>query len=977
MSTISLPKIAAAALLAVLALGLSAPCAAQSYKYEWGRRLMEDYRFDDMAEKVFQDMTKGSDRDEKIWGRKGLADLKRRQALRADDFKVRDALNEESLEMLREVTKSLPRNTPQYFDVLFELSENLLTIVNEDIGLIEEGKVPNDLYEETVKRDENRLNEAEQIFVRAQGSFDPNSPDENIQNLIKEGSLNQQRVRLLRAELIGTDRKLLLSPNRKTILIEARDGLEDFGILNEGTGWGYLAYLWMGRVQAALYESKEPGIEPRAVIGNYDAVFRDMTSGEELDAYRVRMASIAYNWGFQFLGRHGLSEEIIKRGEEMVKLFKERGLEYEFNGQMALIQLARAYQDAGRGEGALKIAAKVSDMGGYPGLEADKIMSLVIRTALNKEQFKPAELAAGANGAFLAARRNPEKYKEAIELYQNVVANLDQLTDAVEREKLGRLALYRMGVAYDELGFDMESYVALEECYKRFNTENVPADNKDFNSKVERYWRAVAGDIVRSSNGAKYAKSLEQEAQSWIIAHPPKGSTEGVVALKWRAAENARRQRDYPKAIKLYKEIATNPSEYQERAMVKAAVCGVYLLKDQGEGTQTAEAWVTAAKEFEDYIAYTKANPTEEEAKIEARKTALVEAWFQISECYNEAAQLEQDLAKKKSYLQKIEPAVTQVISKSGDENVEQHARYNLLGVLIDLGSKDVERVKSLFNAMYEADPNHKLMLTAAIKTAKYLDGAADSMPADTSEQIAARDELLYESAKMWRVWVEKKNPKKAASWYYVLKKFDDLDKHAEAKEVAEKALQRVGGKKSDKYTRYFERSLASSTLYMAKEAYRHGHEEEATQLFEQAAPVYKDLVGADNNGTNDVLQQAAQVFGGFLVGPDRFGNYKYIKGNADFQRATEIWKKLQYRFKREASGAKTSAERDKALQDYEEARLYTFLTYYAYAKSKDDLAALRKLDEQVSAVFIRANGSPGGAGSKLLPMWKWLKDEL
>ncbi len=971
MRSISMTKVATAGLLALFCFLGTAPLDAQSYRYEWATRLMEDYRFDDMAESVFRGMTESSDSTEQLWGRKGLAALKRRQALRAEDFKTRDSLNEESLGMYRKVAEGLPRGTTGYFKVLFEFADTLQSVVAEDIELIEAGKVSSDLYEDTVKRDENRLAEAEQIYVRAQGSFDENSPEQAIQDLIKEGILSQQRVRLLRAELIGTDKKKLRSPTRVTILVEARDGLEDFGILNEGTLWGYWSYLWMGRVMAALFESQEPGVTPSDVLIAYDAVFRDLISGaEQPDNYWVYMGSLAHNWAFQFLNRHGLTEEVVKRGEMMRKTFKEKELSYEFNGQMALIELARAYQNSGRSAEALEVAAFVSDKGGYAGQEADKIMSLVIRTAANKEQFPPEILAAGANGAYVAAAKNPEKYREAIELYQNVVANLEQIADPVQRDLVGRNALYRIGRAYDSLGLDMESYVSLEQCYRRFNTENT-GDDQNINQRVADYWIAVAKDIVAATGGSAFARDLQSRASDQVIKSPPKGSVSSPTKLMWDKAEGLRAQKQYAEALKIYRDIVKIPSEYQERAMVKAAVVNVLVLKEKD--TLTAGDWTGAAAEFEKFISYAADNPPKDDAAKEARKTATVEAWFQISECYSEAAQLEEDLAVKKAHLEKIVTAVDQVLDRSSDNNVQQHARYNILGALVDLGSKDWKRVVSLFDQMMAADPEHKLMQNAAIKTGKFVDAAAEAMPVESSEDVAARDALLKESARIWWIWLQKRDPKDSKNWYYVLKKFDDLGDWPNSKLIAEASLKRVGGKKSDKYVRYFERSLANSTLEMAKQAYKDGNKEETDRLFAQARPVYAELVGPSNNATNDVLEQAAQVFGGFLVGPNARGNYEFYQGNAEYERAVTIWSTLERRFKQAMDAAKTNAERDSANRAYQRAKFYKFLAYYQNIKNEP--SQTRRLRDQVDAVFLREKGSPGGA--EFTPMWRWLKDQL
>jgi hypothetical protein len=274
---------------------------------------------------------------------------------------------------------------------------------------------------------------------------------------------------------------------------------------------------------------------------------------------------------------------------------------------------------------------------------------------------------------------------------------------------------------------------------------------------------------------------------------------------------------------------------------------------------------------------------------------------------------------------------------------------------------------------MMSADPEHKLMQNAAIKTGKFVDAAADAMPVDTSEDVAAKNGLLEESARIWWIWLQKRDPKDSKNWYYVLKKFDDLEDWSNSKLIAEASIKRVGGKKNDKYIRYFERSLANSTLEMAKQAYKDGNKEETDRLFAQARPVYAELVGPSNNATNDVLEQAAQVFGGFLVGPNARGNYEFYQGNAEYERAVTIWNTLERRFRKDLDEARTNAERDAANRAYQRAKFYKFLAYYQNIKSEP--SQTRRLRDQVDAVFLREKGSPGGA--EFTPMWRWLKDQL
>ena len=261
--------------------------------------------------------------------------------------------------------------------------------------------------------------------------------------------------------------------------------------------------------------------------------------------------SQALFWNFEFLNKHGATDLLIAHGDQMRSRYKALGWDFDINGRLALIELGRAYQSVGRSAEALEIAAQVSKKGGYAGQEADKLMSLIIRTAENKESFSPEILASGANGAYVAAAKNPSKYAEAINLYQIVLANLNQVEDAEKKTLLGREAYYRIGKCNDKLGRAMEAYVALEQAYKKYNN-NTFGDDRKINEKVGKYWTAVASDIEKATGRSAFAKDLKLSATDWIINHPPVGGGGSETELLWRKAGSLMSSKNYSGALETF-----------------------------------------------------------------------------------------------------------------------------------------------------------------------------------------------------------------------------------------------------------------------------------------------------------------------------------------------------------------------------------------------------------------------------------------
>ncbi len=970
---ISMQKSALLSMFAVAFALLSASAYSQSYEYIWAERLMEDFRYEDMAETIFVKLSKDPSKEKAVLGIKGLAKLKRRQALLSDNLIERAKFNAECLEMFRKVSKSLKRDTLPYYETLFDLASTIQDVVGEEIRFINEGRIPSDQQEAVRKRNLNLLAEATNIYTLASGTLEAMT-DERAKLLGKQAALDRNVVRLLKAELIGTDPKKLKSPFRNEELRDAVDDLEKFGLFNSGSVWEMYSFIWLGRVHAAQYEGgfDKDRIDIAKVDSDYWYVVEQMSNPDNNPpAAWASVVTQALFWQFEFLNKHGATDILIQHGEDITKSFETLGWDWGYYGRLAQIEFAKALKSVGDSDRALKLAAAVSSKGGYAGQEADKLMSIIIRTAENKDKFTSTNLASGANGAYVAARKNPAKYHEAIALYQIVLTNLAEVKDETERNILGREAFYRIGRCNDKLGRSMESYVALEQAYKRYNNDKL-GDNRKINQEISKYWGAVAKDLTKVTSNSSFANELRSRCGDWIIAHPPVGVEGGgdQGRLLWTKARNLLRTKSYPEALKAFEAIASKPSEYQERAMVKVASVGALILR-KNKGA-TAPQWRAAAKKFSDYIAFTKSSKDTDPLRLKARKAALVEAHFQLTECYRRAAEIEPDLAVKTKDYQAIVPHANYVLEHSKDENVLQYCRNNLLVGYIH--AKDGRKAYELLQEMLKADRNHKLVPTAALKTSNALRAQFRAMPKNSVEEVEARNLLRLDSVRAFRAYLLTAKKSKSGYWPRAVTGFYELKQWKEAEELIDLMLSRFGSKLPQKLVRYANKRKARCLLERAKIAFRDGKTEEADRLFAMAAPVYSKIVGKKNSGTDETLEEAAQIFGGFLTGENRRGIRKFYPGNSEFIRAAQIWKKLQKRFRKASEDAKSDAE-IAALDDrIENARFYTYLMVYQDAKAKKNRKALAKMKKSVQVVFDKT-AIPGG--KKYNPLWNWLKDQL
>ncbi|MCA9320976.1 MAG: hypothetical protein KDB53_09590, partial [Planctomycetes bacterium] len=366
---------------------LSAQNDGRDVDYEWGKALSEKYRYFDMAERIFDRMKADPDKTKKNLGLKGLASLKRAQALRSDDLEQRATWNAEAVESLREVSKNLRVGTNAYYETLFDLADILQDVATEATDQINLGRVPSDQIEAVQKENQNRLDEAEGIFNKIRSDLadkdEDSQPEEWFMGV--RARLYSLTILLNKAELIATDPVKLKSPARLKHLKDALEGLDLFNLDYEGKPIGFYGYLWMGRVQQALFASKEPNVSAADVELNFtyvysETIFEAMDYDADGNEVAVKnwvppesfqdLAQRAVWWLFKFQNESGRTGEAVTFGKRFRDDWKKFKMDYNFFGRLALNELAAAHHAEGQSAEALELAAFVSEKGGFPGQEA-------------------------------------------------------------------------------------------------------------------------------------------------------------------------------------------------------------------------------------------------------------------------------------------------------------------------------------------------------------------------------------------------------------------------------------------------------------------------------------------------------------------------------------------------------------------------------------------------------------------------------
>lgn len=968
-----------------LILLLSTGAHAQNYEYDWGVELMERFRFYDMAEVAFLDLSKRGDEQLKLSGELGLGKLFRKQAMLSNVIAERQSLNDRALTRFRAVAKGIPQSDLKHFDAQFAIADLLQEVASEGIDQVQRGLVPADQLAEFTKKLTNGLNQADAIYSRVDARFG------DLKNQKAEGyfygkraQLNSAILKLRKAEVIAINPKKIRSTAWESNLSDSKEALETFGGDHLDSILGMHAYMWLGRVLKQFVSAGAGDVTADEVTAWWDYALEELirTPEETKDwenyewapapeAWRKLAERIAW-WKLEFLVELGQNQAAVEAGDHFRAEWKACGYEHTQYGRMALVELAKALQRSGDGGRALQLTTLISDGArDYPKRLADQLTSVIIKTSTSSSEFPIDVLAAGANGAYQAGRGSDadQKNHECLELYRAVLENLDSIADPVSRNDLGSLAWFRIGTCYYRLGRLPEAAVSFESGYKNFNTGQFKENPKIIKEMGDSWLFIVKKQKAANANSAFAAKAAAS-ATNWIIDHPAKGVSVSTIDLEWGQAMAAYSKKDYGTALKRFRTLASRASSRQEGSMVKVAQCRMKQVS--ADKAASAADWKSVAKLFTDYQDYTRSKSISDPDMVKNRKRALELSRFYLIQCYESVKGLAQTASEKVECNKLILTMSQSFLGTSKDKQLLLYALSYRFDALDDLVR--VAEMENCFKQMESIDQSSRLTLGKALVLANRLRTAFKAMPTGDAEARTTRAQAMRKTADYYKKWLLWKKPRKFSYWSLVYNIYYDLEDWKTANDVIAIVLDRFENTEGTASKNVFlaRRKQARCTLELAKAAYSEDDKPSAEKLFSDASKQYEVLLNDPNSPVRNALsvaEEAAEIFGGSLVGPNRRGQYSFYPGNAQFLKAQENWNRVY-----KALGAQTAktAEQERLLDiRVWKARFYTFLMEYQIAKAAGDTKRLRSLKNNVRSLQAKNNGRPGG--EKFGDAFKWL----
>ena len=967
---------------------LSTATRAQSYEYDWGVELMERFRFYDMAETTFTDLSRRGDQKLKLAGELGLGKLFRQQATRSTVVDERQKLNDQALSRFRAVAKGIPTSDIKHFDAQFAIADLLQEVASEGIDQVQRGLVSADQLGDFTKKLANGLNQADAVYSRIEARYGDESDDSSVGYFYgKRAVLNSAILKLRKAEVIAIDPKKIRSTAWESNLSDAREALEIFGDDHLDSILGMHAYMWLGRVLKQFVSAGAGDVTVDDVVAWWDYAFDDLIKTPEEtkdweegtyiweprpESWQRLGERIAW-WKLEFLVEQGQNAAAVESGNNFRAKWKACKYEYSQFGRMALVELARAMQRSGDGGGALKLTTLISEGArDYPKRLADQLTSVIIKTSTSSADFPISVLAAGANGAFQSGRSGEDaaqKNHECLALYHAVIESLSKIEDPANRNDLGALAWFRVGTCYYRLGRLPEAAIAFEYGYKNFNTGRFK-ENPKIIKEMGDSWLFIVKKQSRAQPNSKFARSQETGATNWIIDNPAKGVAVSTVDLEWGQAMAAYTKKDYAGALKGFEVLASRNSSRQESAMVKVALCKIKLVG--ASKTSTIADWKGVAKLLVDYEAYTETNSVSDPDEVAARKRALERALFYRIQCSNSIAKLITDKAAKRPTQEKILSLSSRFLDRSRDKNLLIYALSYRFSALDALGR--VDELEACYKRMVAVDSENGLTLGKALIVANRLRTSAVGMSSETSEARAAQNVVFRRAGTYYKGWLLWKKPRAFKSWSLVYNIYYDLEDWKTANEIIELVLQRFENTEgtASKNVYLARRKQARCTLELAKAAYAEEDKVSAEKLFSIASKQYDVLLNDADSPVRKSLaiaEEAAEIFGGSLVGPNRRGLYSFYPGNAQFLKAQENWHRVYKTLRVQV--ATTPVEQRHLDNRVWKARFYTFLMAYQIAHAAGDTKGIRKLKGSLKSLQAKNNGKPGG--EKYAEPFKWL----
>jgi hypothetical protein len=962
--------------------------SSQYSDYKWATKLADaPYGFDDMAESVFNRMASSSKVEEKLLGRTGIADLKRKQARSAVGLDAKLKLLDEAIVAIRGVKKEWPNKAaPEYFDVIFKVADMLQQ--RGEIAMesaLDPATAP-------AKSDELK-NKASGDFTEAKTDLDA------IRQQFKNVSAETDRANWeVRAQAWLTYNTLLIaeaeaakdgSVQQGTALAEAARELDDFVLEHEsGDDVQSMLYALFGQI----YSGKVARLrkEMDKAIASYESVlgYVKWDTGGEIDGAVQNLVELAYLEMLSGLNAERRFEDTRAKGEEMERRFVAKKMDVGVRGRAARVEFARACFEAGDFGRALVVSSEVARAGRNDpsAIRAAKLISQVIASAPDKRQFDPEVLLNAAKGAYQESLADPTKRGEAVAYYRMAIPLLDRIKDEKLRYETAVSAWIRYADCLQSDGLLLEAALACIEGYRAtwvakkdlLQAEDAKAEVNRLFTKLKR----AAEEFNRETKSPEGAK-LTAEFNDLLAKHAPPDSVFSPGDIKFEEAQKLEREGKLDEAIKAYHEVSGKPPEYKdglggrfvERAIVKANGCAATAAKKLMEkrDPKALAALEAAVTGFEAYLKLA-ADPNRKETdptKVQARKDAQAEAKWRLSDLKIDLAAAQTDEAKKKQMCRDV---VTLLVNfeqlHPEQQNLAIFAAANRVEALLLAG--DITQAKAAFVGLEKIGATHLKMGEVANKLGKAIKAGVDERKKALDPKNVAEIEKLFpeaiEAAGYYKTWLLQpgngKSQKVLANWEAVARMYFDHGGLSAAADLYREILEKFGSLSSSKpddlnRCRYY---LARANDKLAEQLVIEG--KDASRLFAETGALMSDFLMKDDSrykAARDVWRIAARTWGGFLF--KKGANLTYFPGLGDYAKAFDVWK----------SKIKVAAE--SGSEDWWEA---TFYQYYLALKEADiNKDQKAKDDLQKSFKSLRSTSSGEFGGGKWRDAFLWLERQI
>ncbi|HYC78121.1 MAG TPA: hypothetical protein VEI02_10890 [Planctomycetota bacterium] len=990
---------------AVLLLACSAAVAQSASKYsdyEWAEALAgPPFGFDDMAEVIFTKMTSDASRSEveKLQGRMGVANLKRKQARNATGIDSKLKLFDEAVKAIKEVKKEWPdKQKDEYFDVVFRAVDFL-----QDRG---------ELAMESALDPETDPSKVDSLKQKASSDFTEAKNDlasirEQFKDAKEDGSEAEVAKWRLKNRAWFTYCVMLYSEamaakdgsvQQGQSLSEAANQLEEFILHNEddenvekmlGALYGQV---WRGKVLRASKNIPEAltSFEGPIAVVRWD-------NKAPLDEVTQGLVELAYFELLDTLNAERRFDDARVKGEELEARAKLKQMTLGVRGRAARVEFARACFETGEVSRALEVAGEIARDGKNDpsGQRATKLIAQIISSTPDKSQFSPVVLLNAARGAYVDRATDATKREEAIVYFRMALPLLGQIKSEAERVQAAAEAWFKYGYCLMEKDLLLEAANAFAEGYRTTwgaRKELLQNDEgKQYAGELFTRWKKTAEEFQRRTKSPQAQAMLDEFSLASRNMPPPDTLAFSPGDAAFEEAAKLEKAGKFQEAADKYQEVCGKPPEftdglggrYKERAIVKLGVCRMQVAKRLADKRNPeAEGALKAAvasldgflKRVED-PRFTETDPL----KLEERKVAQAEARWRISDAYLSLAEIAKDDAAKRAHLAAAVKAVEGFEATfAGQQSLAMFAVANRVEALIAL--EQLPKAEEEYLVVKKLGADHAKVAETAQRLGKALRDGAEAKkkgldPKIQQMQIDALKPQFLRAASYYREWI--RNPggqaaKKFDNWSAVAYYFFDAGDMASAAELYRAALDQFGNTtKADpgqlQAARYY---LLRANDQMVDELV--SEQKDPTRLLSENARLLSDHLmkptpeGAATAGGKkfqyhlqlDVLRIAGRTWGGFMV--RRGGAWAYLPAMGEYQKALEVWNDIYKR-----------AERGSDL-DWES----TFYRYYLLHKlnqlSNSNLDQVKKLFATLAATTQRDFGGP-----KWKPWFEWLERQL